>query len=274
MAFAFPGMVENRLVADGAFAEAYDAVTPEERAVVKTAIARMAAACGPAEAMETHSVTAAREGFRLHAHSRPAPWAVILWDGAYAGPTRVLAALVPAMLAGVPDILACRVGNGGEFPKPLLAAMELAGQELVADCSPEEAADIAAHCGAADSNGRLVLLGRNAAFDRIAAAALERGTEVRRYAAPVRIGVAASSFTTPTLDDFLRFVHPDAALVPFEGNAAQGNFSAVYCAEDTVTEYLGLSPLVLCPGNEGFWRWPGVNRDFYRADSLGISDIE
>lgn len=274
MAFAFPGMVESRLVADGAFAEAYGAVAPEERAVIKTGIARMAAVYGPAEARETHSVTASRDGFRLSTDSRPVPWAVIMWDGAYPGATRVLAALLPAMLAGVPEILACRVGGDGEFPKPLLAAMELAGQELVADCSPEDAADIAALCGAADSGGRLVLLGRNAAFDRIVAAALERGTEVRRYAAPVRIGIAASSFATPSLDDFLRFAHPDAALVPFEGDAAQGNFSAVYCAERAVPEYIGRAPLVLCPGNEGFWRWPGVGRDFYRAQSLGISDIE
>lgn len=274
MAFAFPGMVESRLVADGVFAKAYDAVTPAERAVIKTGIARMAAFFGPVEGVETHSVTTLREGFCLHADSRRAPWAVVMWDGAYAGAMRVLAALVPAMLAGVTDILACRVGGGGAFPQPLLAAMELAGQELVADCSPEDAAEIAALCGAADTGGRLVLLGRNAAFDRIAAAALERGTDVRRYAAPVRIGIAASTFVTPSLDDTLRFVHPDAALVPFEGDAAQGNFSAVYCAENAVPQYLGRTPLVLCPGNEGFWRWPGVDRNFYRAQSLGIRDIE
>lgn len=274
MAFAFPDMVESRLVAEDAFAEAYEVVLPEERAVIKTAIARMAAVHGPADAMDSRSATVSRQGFRLHAESRPAPWAVIMWDGEYAGATRVLAALLPAMLAGVPDILACRVALGGEFPKPFLATMELAGQELVADCSPEDAVDIAALCCEANCNGRLVLFGVNAAFDRIAAAALERGTPVRRYAAPVRIGVAASSFATPPYDGFLRFVHPDAAWVPIEGDASQGDFSAVFCAEAAVPDYLGRALVVLSPGNEGFWRWPGAGRDFFRAESLGISDIE
>ena len=274
MAFAFPGLIDASLVADAAFGGAYDALAPEERAVIKTAIARMVAGEAPPHDTGVHGVRTLRQGFSLHAATHPAPWALVLWDSAYAGPTRVLAALLPAMLAGVPNILACRVAGGGRvFPRPLLAALELAGQELVADCGPETAATLAARCCGDNAAGRLVLLGRETVFDQIARVAAEHGTPALRYAAPVRIGIAASSFAAPVLDDHLRLAHPDAALVPFEGDAARGQFSAIFCSAESVPAYLGAAPLALCPGNEAYWAWPGLSSGFFRETDLGISGI-
>ncbi|SBV97474.1 conserved hypothetical protein [uncultured delta proteobacterium] len=275
MAFTFPGDCDANLVADAAFAAAYDALAPEERAAVKTAIARMAAVHGTEDAVSGRCSRVMRQGFRLHAASRPAPWAVVLWDEAYAGPTRVLAALVPAMLAGVPDILACRVRrDGAPFPQPLLAALELAGQELVMDASPEDAAGFVTRCCEADPRGRLVLLGRDPVFETISRLAAERGTPVLRYAAPVRIGIPAGSVARPAPGDGLCFAQPDADLISFEGEASPGAFAAIFCAEGSAAEYLEAAPLVLCPGNEAYWAWPGLGRDFYRETSLGLSGVD
>lgn len=278
MAFTFPGDCDANLVADAAFAAAYDALAPEERAAVKTAVARMAAIHGTEDAVTGRSSHVMRQGFRLHAASRPASWAMVLWDGAYAGPTRVLAALVPAMLAGVPNVLACRIRrDGAPFPGPLLAALELAGQELVMDASPEDAAGFVARCCDTDPRGRLVLLGRDPVFETLSRLAAERGTLALRYAAPVRIGIPAAPplpGARPASGEALCFAQPDAALVPFEGDAPPEGLAAIFCAEGSAPAYLDAAPLVLCPGNEAYWAWPGLGRDFYRETSHGLDAVD
>lgn len=275
MAFAFPGTIEPHLVADGAFGEAYDALAAGERAVLKTAIARMAVVQGTADAGEKRGSSAMRQGFCLYEEERPAPWVLVMWDGAYASPSRILAALIPAMLAGVSEILACRVTDGpqfgaGAFPAPVLAALELGGQELVAGCGAEEALALVAHCCGEDPRGRLVFLGTDRVFERAALLAAEHGTPCRRMAGSVRIGIAASTFPRPVSDAHLRLAQPDAVFVPFEGSAAGCGFSAVFCAKEAVPDYLGSTPLVLSPGNEAYWRWPDVCRNFFRVTSQGI----
>lgn len=281
MPFAFPDLIERHLVTDAAFGAAYDAVSPEERAVLKTAIARMAASPTKAAPILRHSVTMTRQGVSLHEQNRPAPWALVLWDAAHAGPTRILAALMPAMLAGVPNILVCRVTAdesgktepSGPFPLPLLTALELAGQELAAECDSGTALHLVNACCEADPHGRLVLLGSAAVLDDAARVAASFGVPAYRNAAPVRIGVAASSFSGPVGDDALRFVHPDADLVSFAGDAAPGGFSAVFCAGDRVADFLGTAPLVLSPGNEGYWAWPALDAGFFRETNTGLSGM-
>ncbi len=276
MAFAFPDSLDAFLIPDEAFGDAYDSLSAEERAVIKTAVARMAEVHGNGRTVSARSEKSMRQGFLLHQAVRPAPWAVVMWDASFAGPTRALAALVPAMLAGVPNILACRLADPGAgpgaFPKPLLATLELAGQELVAEFPPDAALSFIARCCETEAGGSLVLLGNGETFGTIARLASGRGTALRHLAAPVRIGIAASSFSRPVSNDRLRFAQPDAALVPFEGDAAQGGFAAVFCSEEAVPAYLGAAPLVLSPGNEGYWAWHGLGCDFFRETSQGICD--
>lgn len=277
MAFSFPAWLDAHLVADPAFGAAYDSLTQQERACVKTGIARMAAVEENLHPPVEHSHRIMRQGFSLHAYVRPCDWTVVMWDCAYAGPSRILAALLPAMVAGVPNILACCVTEDGtSATDPVLAALELAGQELAAVLPPDGALTLAAHCcetgASARANGRLILLGANAVFDNAAAIAADADTPCRRMAAPTRIGVAASSFANHVPDKYLAFMHPDASLVPFDGEAVEAGFSALFCRPDRVAGYLGKAPLVLSPGNEGFWRWPGIDAAFFRETGLGIFD--
>lgn len=277
MAFSFPAWLDARLVADSAFGAAYDALTPQQRACIKTGIARMVALEGGGHPAAELSHRSMRQGFSLHAQTGPADWAVVMWDPARAGASRILAALLPAMLAGVPNILACCVAEDGTaVPAPILAALELAGQELVAVLPPEDILTLASHCcesGAfAQTTGRLVLLGAHPIFSDAARIAAGRDIPCRRMAAHIRIGVAVSSFTKSAHADDVAFVHPDAALVPFEGDVAGDGFSALFCAPERAAGYLDAAPLVLTPGNEGFWRWPGVDAAFFRETRLGILD--
>jgi hypothetical protein len=157
---------------------------------------------------------------------------------------------------------------------PLLAALELAGQELVADASAEDAVGFVARCFDADPRGRVVLLGRDPAFSKIGRLAAERGTPALWYAAPVRIGIAVSSFAEPAPTRLLCFAQPDAALVPFEGEAPRDDFAAVFCAEGAVAAYLDAASLVLSPGHEAYWSWPSLGCGFFRETSLGVSGVD
>ena len=274
MAFAFPCWIDNFLVADDVFAQAYDACSPEQRAVFKTAIARTAAVCGVGDARVFQSQSRMRQGFSCHSLSHPAPWVVLVWDGAYASPARVLAALVPAMLAGVPNILACRVvRDGTPFPQSILAALELAGQERVMECRPEDVQTLVAACCGTDARGRLILLGRDDVFGDVSSLAAEMGTLTLRYGAAVRIGLALPSSAEPLSEASLRFAHPDAAFEPFTENAT-GRFSAVFCAPAAVQENLNAAPLVLSPGEEGYWAWNGLSLGFFMETAQGIASGE
>lgn len=277
MEFAFPAVLEVHLVADAAFAAAYDALCPEDRGHLKSSIARTVAAqgyCACPEVSARSSSQAMRQGFVLYERLAPADWAVFFLDAAYAGPVRVLAALLPAVLAGVPNILVCRVapqGKTGSFPAPVLAGLELAGQELVAEMSPEEANFFLRACCGLDARGRAVLLGGDACLDVLADVAGKHGLPLRRAAGPVRIGVDEQSLPpgAASLGNVLRFAHPDASFVSHATGG--GTFSAIYCGENAVPRHLGSAPLVIAPGQETCWEWPDIDVAFFRERSRGFS---
>ncbi len=278
----FPDWTEECLVADAAFAAAYDAVGAPRRAELKLALARLAACLGEIPAGVDVSSRAMRQGFHLMEARRTADFTVIFWDAPYAGPTRILAALMPAILAGVPHILACRVraaGDAAPFPAPVLAALELASQELTADISPDQARDLMRHCGAlrrAGQAGRAVFLGAAVFAADMERLALEEGIPAQAFAGPVTIGVAGSdppagtaAFREGKTGGILGFAHPDARFVPADAETA-GPFDAVFCAEGTVDKWLSRCPLTLAPGHEACWIWPGLTPEFFMDRSLGI----
>lgn len=259
-----------RCIADDAFASAYDALAPEERALIKTAVARIVgalASCSCPEVSVVSSRKSMRQGVSLYEETRPADWAAILWDGAYGGWPRILAALLPAILAGVPDCLACRVGaapSDGPLPDAVLAAMELAGQELVADVSLDDAFSLLTESAERGLAGRVVLLGADAGFDALAAKAARLGLFVRREAAPVRIAVEEGLSSSA-----LRFAHQDAVFVPHD--EAGGPFAAMYCGPERFAGRIVRSPLVLTPGQESFWVWQDIDMAFFQETSRALA---
>lgn len=270
MEFLFPPHFASRHVTDAAFAEAYDALAPEERAQIKTAIARMIAvftSCGCPETRAASSRKTMRQGFSVHEDTRPAEWAVIFWDAAYLGWTRILAAILPAILAGVPNILACRVGSdsgNGAIPASVLAAMELAGQEFVADMSLDHAVALLGESARQGLPGRAVLLGGDECLDILAVKAARLGLPVRREAHPVRIAVEVGLCSS-----VLQFAHPDIAFLPHDEMYAP--FTAVLCEEELFDDHVARVPLVLTPGQEAFWAWQDMDVAFFLEKSRALS---
>ena len=267
MEFVFPPQFASRYLTDAFFAEAYDALVPEERAQIKTAIARTIAvltSCGCPESGVSSSKKTMRQGFSVYESIRPAEWAVIFWDGSYLGWTRILAAILPAILAGVPNIAACRVGGAGNIPSAVVAAMELAGQELVADLSEKEAASLLDESAKQGFPGRVVLLGGDECLDILAVKASRLGLAVRREAAPARIAVEVG-LASPVL----QFAHPDIVFLPHDEMYAP--FSAVFCEEEIFDDHIGRAPLVLTPGQEAFWIWQDIDVAFFQEKSRALA---
>ncbi|GAB7022673.1 hypothetical protein [Salidesulfovibrio brasiliensis] len=145
--FAFPRWLADRVPDDSRFADAYDSIAPERRALLKTCIARLWEWRGAERVSARQSIVDYRAGFTASDSVRPLDCAVIILDDSSPSPADLLAGLVPALAAGVLHVLALHVGSG--WTDAQLTALELAGQEDVAELAVDEAAaclqEIAGH---------------------------------------------------------------------------------------------------------------------------------
>jgi hypothetical protein len=248
-----PPWLAEYLVSDSAMARAYEGVTPAVHALCKHTLAVQHAFFDEAPDWEEQRLARASCGLRTRACNRPADWALVIFDAEYASAPRLLAALMPALLARVPLVLsACIPGP----PRPeLLCALELAGQEQIYALDAPQSLDLVRGLAAQPGQGRLVLLHRGA-LSALRAVADETGVpcwEERR--APV-LRICGSEPDAA----LIRLAHPDAA------SADKATPDAVYCAEAEAAQ--AWAPLVFTPGMEGCWLHPSLAPDFFRVRSL------
>lgn len=130
--WTFPAWLDQRLVSDFRFARAYNALGDERRALIKGLVARHYSLqhCGPhrVELSEAYGI------FDRRLVRQPLPFVLLLVDALYDAPALMLAALLPALCARVPQVLVARLGKSS--PDALLAACELCGQERLATLGP------------------------------------------------------------------------------------------------------------------------------------------
>ena len=282
----FARWLDSPLLDDGIFAAAYDAVTAQQRACCKTLIARLHACLGEETLQDDTRYLSLRQGFKLAALRQPAQWALVLWDAQCPSPARILAALMPAILAGVPHILACQVATGGAgaVPPPVLAALELAGQETAASIDAQETMRLLNTLAATKEPGRIALLGSAPWVAEALAVARDHAIPAWS-AAPPRIALCPSAFVAPPehkdnanfcAPDYgmLRFAQPDAELVVLSEAKAEKKqeYSCVISGLPRLKYWLSHSPLVLTPGHEWFWRWPDLDREFFMERRYGVAE--
>ena len=272
-ALSLPDLIGESLVDDALFAAAYGESSDRERALMKTCIARLYDWYGPRKDMACEVSKGWRGGFASVARSAPVDFALVLFDGNFVSPARLLAALVPAVACGVPNVLAVRVDGGGEWTGPLLTAMELAGQELVADMTTEGVSSLLGDLAETGASGAVV--------DLTARPGLCAGSGRLPVQSPVfDPGVALFLDGPETFDlDALAFIHPDTAFtafgadVPLPDGFVRGGeeFSAfleevgdaAFVPADRINDTLGHARLVLGPGQEGCWVWPELHPEFF-----------
>ncbi len=277
MRTALPAWLQDHLTDEALFVEAYDQATPRRRAWMKTCISRLHAWCGEELSTAGDRRTKWKQGFSSREFVRPLDWALVLLGPAEASPVRVLAAGLPALFAGVADVSVVRVGEQGlPWAPDLLAALELAGLETVACLEAEKLGQLIEE---SSGHGAVVSLGP----------AAPKGLVAHGFWSPRRptsVGVWFDSNEIPPDLERLAWAHPDipievwsttgtpklprglkARTGDFKEFLGAGHFAAVAPQRlaNTAQEHF---PLVLGPGSEGCWLWPGLDMGFFQYRSV------
>ncbi len=263
--------MERGRVADAAFAAAYARVSDRHRSLIKTGLAGVYAACGGPMPVNRRESVGLGHDLGLTRLDAPLDFAVVVCGRSFASPARLAAAVIPALCARVPEVAAVRVGN--RWPRPLLVALELCGVETACQVGSRSLPGLW-DALAARGHGAVVFL------DGVSPPADVAG--LRLFSARVRGRAGIFPGPDAAFDrEALAFAHPDlafgvhgAADAPAEGpfQAAPGSlaaagglgYDAVYVGRDRLEQALDVAPLVLGPGRETFWLWPGLSPEAFR----------
>jgi len=251
-----PHWLAECLVSDSELAQAYEDAAPKLRALCKHTLAVLHVFFGEAPDWEEQSLARSAHGFHVRVCSRPADWALVIVDADYASAPRLLAALMPALLARVPLVL-CACTPGPARPE-LLCALELAGQEQIYALAGAQSLELLRDLTAQPGQGRLVLLHRGALSGlRALADDAELPCWEERRAPVLRLCSAEADAA------LIRLAHPDAV------RAEDAAPDAAYRSGPDAVHVQ--APLVLPPGMEGCWLHPSLTPDFFRVRSLAFS---
>lgn len=148
----FPAWLDQRQVSDFRFARAYNALGDERRALIKGLVARHydLQRCEPVrvELGEAFGI------FDRKLSRHPLPFVLLLVDALFDAPALMLAALLPALCARVPQVLVARLGKTA--PDSLLVACELSGQERLATLGPVQLQRLLSDLASGDAPGAVI----------------------------------------------------------------------------------------------------------------------
>ncbi|MHC1789174.1 hypothetical protein [Solidesulfovibrio sp.] len=276
----WPEAMEHGRIDDAAFAAAYARSTDTQRAWIKTGLAAVYAALGGPMPASRLRRDALGHNLLLTDQDVPLDYVVIVCGRDFLSPSRLAAAVVPALCARVAEVAAVRVG--GVWPRPLLTTLELCGVETACRVAGRDLVGLLAALPA-KGRGAVVVLGGLRLPTAIPAA-----VEVYEARIARRAGVFAerdAAFDTDALD----FAHPDMAffqhggVCPDRPSWASGpgglaealplGYDAVYAAPARVSEALAAAPLVLGPGRETFWLWPKLPPRIFRVRRLAAGAV-
>lgn len=272
----WPQWLEDFRVPDGPRAAAYEGTPAHLRAAIKTALALHQAHAGETDSQTCRDERFPRRGFRRTSTDGPAPFALVAFPASLRSPARLAAALMPAILAGVP--LTGAFCLGGEPTPEVLVTLELAGVE---DAFALPSADFVRLTGELP-RCRVVLLH-----------GLDEAALPERDKLPGRIWRedALPLFLLPqdvaVDEELLAFAHgPDCAAQALRGEAARAVLDggplpgpclpAAVLEEDEIARLVmeaetGAVELLLAPGCEAFWLYPGLTPDFFRCRRRAFS---
>lgn len=245
--------LERHALSDEAMGLAYESLGGEGRTALKLCIARLFRLWGESARSERCEKRFAPD-FLLVAHESPAPHALFVCDARYRHPAALLAAVMPALLAGVEEILPCFVQEEAEAvpSAPLLAAMELAGVERCFSAPAAGSEELFSLLQAENSQGRLVLLGTPPFGESLALAAHRRGGIIRSLLRPPHY---TSTSSGRVMEQGFGPSLPDNT--PADPSAGQDD-----CGE----------PLMqLDATHENVWLWHGLSPSWFRNRRMLLS---
>lgn len=250
--------LDAHLLDDSLSAGAYEALSSEERAVLKKCIARLHVVWGERPARQSRS-RSFRQGFGVIEDDAPATYALLVCEASHPSPAAFLAALMPALLGGVSEILVCfvfpqgRAASPSGIPAPLLGALELAGVERAFAASEAEVLALAEMLRAGSGRGRIVLLGAPGFGESLALHAH-------------RCGVVCRSLTQPTLYYSGRLC---AIVEQRFMEACADPADSADCPDDDDSMVLQLDA-----AHEDVWFWPRLGPDWFRTRRMRVFSLQ
>lgn len=285
----FPERLQHDSVDDALFQRAYNAVPDTHRAWLKRCIAQLwehYSMRSPVGARETCETLTHHSGLMATQGQRPLSWCLLLLDETLISPARLLAAALPPLLAGVEHVQVVRLcARKKPWPPALLAALELAGVEQVAQCPAQDSGELFQSLVQTPRSGVVLMpqplrsLARNIWLDLAQAP----GCHLWQPVFSGRAAVLAQDPGAASWDlDILTWSQPDlmvdvwyeegpdglAAAAPLPGGwcvrrgglaaLLQETYDLILAPGQHHAEALRKAPLVLGPGQEGCFIWPGL----------------
>lgn len=281
----WPGWCDDARLDDAALAEAYESTPAPQRACVKQCVALLHRLWGEDSEENTHCRVDKTLGFAATQRSAPAPWALFVVEDAYTAPTRLAAALMPALLARVPHVAVLCVGGMPSVGTRL--ALELVGIQDIFCVDHASAAEdfVRALCPTGDTasavgantleSGSVALL-HHGALASVGRTAQALRVPLWEEASPPSI-VDATGETIPGVttsrgpqakDSLVRFCHPDAFAHDEQGSP---RCDAVFGTPATETPSTLAAPLRMAQGLEGFWLHHSLTPAFFRRHRLHMT---
>lgn len=270
--------LDAHAIPDARLGAAYESLGNNGRAALKQCIARLHSIWGELPS-RLSSDTRYGPDFRLVTEETPADFALVVCAAAYPHPAALLAAVMPAVLGGVEDILPCFVrtdaragvqadtqGSPPAAPlpatplsvtalsaAPLLAAMELAGIERCFAARADECGELLRMLDAARPGGRLVILGPPGFCADLCLEAHSLGVACRSFNTPPRFERAGSG---GLVEQRFGEALPENIPVPLETAAG---------------EKKGQPLLRLDEKHEHVWLWPDLSPAWFRNRRMSFS---
>ncbi len=249
-------------------AQAYEDSTAQERQLLKTAIAYHSLA-GQSPSIESTVTAYNNQGFWQRKHSAPTPLAFILCGEEFHSPARLVAAAMPALLAGVAQSIFLQVGP----PQPqILLALELLGlEEAYALPCADSALEFLRLLGSCDDlnlhtqNTRLLLLHPQLSLAALSPAAKNLRIPCYEETQAPRI------FLAPTLSDstreYIAFAHPDAEHASGPFAQAQAYYGVDRPSQNVLAQAVSQGSALyqqhFTRGMEGCWHMTGLDKSFF-----------
>lgn len=257
---ALPDSFEAWRVSDARSAQAYLRTGDRGRAVIKSCIAATFQACQPASTTRV-AISARFQGGETRSEEIvPRPWYAVALDPEVLAPAQLVAAVIPAVAARIPQVLVLRPKTRRGWPHALLTALELCGVEQVFSPSMKNFKHCLNVLGAELGRGCLACLGGEPFRKRVDASA---GGGFRRHwlASPGRIGqlvVPGIAWDQETIE----FAHAGVRLQAYHDAAdfAASGHEAVLAPYTAAPQS---ARLVLEPGREGLWDWHDLPRELF-----------
>ncbi|MFW5791129.1 MAG: hypothetical protein ACOCVU_00570 [Desulfohalobiaceae bacterium] len=288
MPLTIPRWLEPRKVADQDFSLAYAAVADSRRALLKTCIARHLSWIETGDLQRVASRLDYRQGFTVFRRSSPAEGLILALAPGVRSPARLLASVLPAVAAGVEELAVVLPVDQPDREEPLLTALELAGCECVFRADTAARDRLFCETAAAGCDVRMVSMGESPEAMAADMQQLVSGGRVMLLPGlSLRVGLWWDE-DDPLDIGAVFWAHPDLAIECWNGPAEgvpqswirrEGTwkgcldcrYDALYVPTGKVEGAASCAHLVLGPGHEGCWAWPGLQSDRFLIHRIGLS---